>query len=196
MNKELLEQLEQLKKKAADSRDKLLQEGRLYGQYAPELQAIHEENAKALDALIATHGWPTLTKVGIEGTRLAWEIAQQANCTPDLQRKFFKLLTVAVMQEEAPKKQAALLADRIRFNEGRPQIYGTVLDWNETGELDCELQNPAMVDELRKAVDLPPFEQSRQEHQQKITAESGKPPEDFTAYRQDREQWAEKVGWR
>jgi NAD(P)-dependent dehydrogenase (short-subunit alcohol dehydrogenase family) len=32
---------------------------------------------------------------------------------------------------DAPKRQVALLTDRIRFNEDRPQIYGTVFDWNE-----------------------------------------------------------------
>ncbi len=196
MNTEFFEQLQQLHKKDTDTRQKMLEAGKLHGGYAPELQQVHRENAEALDQLIAEHGWPTVSQVGAKGAQLAWEIAQHANCTPDLQRKFFKLLGQAAAQGEAAKQHVALLSDRIRFNEGRPQIYGTVLDWNEQGELSCTLQNPDMVDELRKAVSLPPFEQSLQEQRQTIADEGGQAPEDFEAYKQQQEAWAEQTGWR
>lgn len=196
MNTELLEQLQQLHNKDTETRAKMLQAGRLHGEYAPELQQVHRENAEALDKLVSEHGWPTVLLVGAKGAQLAWEIAQHANCTPDLQRKFFKLLGQAAAHGEAAKRHVALLSDRIRFNEGRPQIYGTVLDWDEQGELTCTLQNPDMVDELRKAVSLPPFEQSLQEQRQTIIDEGGKPPADLDAYRQQQEAWAQQAGWR
>lgn len=196
MNTDLLKKLEQLKNRDLATRKKLLSEGRLYGHYDPEMRTVHTENAHALDQIIAMHGWPTISKVGIEGTRLAWLIAQHAICTPELQRNFFRLLTDAAELGDAPRKQAALLADRIRFNEGKPQIYGTVLDWNEQGEFTCELEDPDRVDELRKAVGLPPFEESRQEHEKEVLAEGGVPPEDYQAYRMRALEWARSVGWR
>lgn len=196
MNTELLEQLQQLHNKDTETRAKMLQAGRLHGEYAPELQQVHRENAEALDKLVSEHGWPTVLLVGAKGAQLAWEIAQHANCTPDLQRKFFKLLGQAAAHGEAAKRHVALLSDRIRFNEGRPQIYGTVLDWDEQGELTCTLQNPDMVDELRKAVSLPPFEQSLREQRQTIIDEGGKPPADLDAYRQQQKTWAQQAGWR
>ncbi len=93
-------------------------------------------------------------------------------------------------------KQVAFLTDRIRFNEGRPQIYGTVLDWDEGGALNCELENPEDVDARRAAVGLPPFDESLREHRNEVDAEGGNPPEDFEAYKQAGDEWARSVGWR
>lgn len=196
MDTDMLEKLEQLKKLDIATRERLLSEGRLYGQYDQEMRNVHIENAHALDKIISMHGWPTISKVGIEGTKLAWLVAQHAICTPELQRKFFRLLSEAVEKSDAPKKQAALLADRIRFNEGKPQIYGTVLDWNEQGEFTCELEDPDKVNELRKAVGMPPFEESRQKHEKEVLSEGGIPPEDYKTYRNGVLEWAKSVGWR
>jgi len=196
MDNELIEQLAQLKERDIKTRNKLLGEGRLYGQYDQELQSVHTENALALEKIVAVHGWPTISKVGIEGTRLAWLVAQHAICTPDLQRKFFKLLSEAAEKGDVPKKQVAFLSDRIRFNEGKPQIYGTVLDWNEQGEFTCELENSKNVNELRESVGLPRFEVARAEHQKEVISEGGRPPEDYGLYKEGVDAWAKSVGWR
>jgi hypothetical protein len=196
MNKELLAQLDNLKQRNIETREKLLEEGRLYGTYDEEMQHIHKENAQALDEIISIHGWPGVSKVGLEGSKSAWLIAQHAICTPNLQRKFLQYLSKAATRGDVPHKQVALLTDRIRYNEGKPQIYGTVLDWNEGGELTCKLENPEKVDELRQQVGLPPFEQSLQEHRLAVEAEGGKPPDNYKAYKQAGLDWAKSVGWR
>jgi len=196
MNNKLIGQLTQLKERDVTTNNKLLSEGRLYGQYDQELRKVHIENAHALDEIITEHGWPTISKVGIEGTRLAWLVAQHAICTPYLQRKFVSLLSEAAEKGDAPKKQLALLSDRIRFNEGKPQIYGTVLDWNEQGEFTCELENPEKVNKLRKTVGLPPFEEALEEHKEEVISKGNQPPEDYESYINGVEAWAKSVGWR
>lgn len=196
MNKELLSQLENLMQRDIETRNKLLDESRLYGVYDEEMQKVHRENAETLNKIIEQQGWPGISKVGLEGSRSAWLIAQHAICTPHLQRKFLEYITRAAESGDVPMKQVALLTDRIRFNEGKPQVYGTVLDWNENGELTCELENPEKVDMRRAKVGLQPFEQSRQEHRAEVEAEGGKPPENYTAYRQAGFDWAKSVGWR
>lgn len=195
MNHELIAQLERLKQRDIESREKLLEEGRLHGTYEEEMQNVHVENAEALNNIISSHGWPGISKVGLEGCRAAWLIAQHAICTPELQRRFLYLLKEAAAAGEVPAKQVALLTDRIRFNEGKPQIYGTVLDWDEDGDLCCELENPESVDERREDVGLPPFLTSLEEHQREVKAEGGRPPEDFRAYKQAQSKWAKNVGW-
>ena len=140
MDNELLTQLEDLRQRDIDTRTRLLKAGKLYGTYDDEMQSVHRENARALDEIISSHGWPGVSKVGLEGCRAAWLVAQHAICTPHLQRKFLEYLSDAATSGDAPYKQVALLTDRIRFNEGQPQIYGTVLDWDEDGELTCELE--------------------------------------------------------
>jgi len=196
MNRELLAQLETLIQRDKETRNKLLEEDRLYGVYDEKMQNIHSENAIALNEIISIHGWPGVSIVGLEGSRAAWLIAQHAICTPSLQRKFLEYISKAAASGDVPQKQVALLTDRIRFNEGKPQIYGTVLDWDEKGELTCELENPEKVDELREKVGLPPFHQSLQEHKAEVEAEGGKPPENYKAYKQAGSDWARSVGWR
>lgn len=196
MDEELLQYLEMLKARDLETRNKLNDEGRLYGDYHPDMQEVHRKNAYALQKIIASHGWPGLSKVGIEGASAAWLIAQHAICTPELQRRFLICLTEAAEKGDAPMRQVAFLSDRIRFNEGKRQVYGTVLDWNENGELTCELENPGMADELREAVGLPPYEQALQEQRMAVEAEGGRAPENYDAYRQAASEWAERVGWR
>ena len=195
MNDSLLSELLHMQRRDEDMRARLLAEGRLYGIYVQEMQQVHRENAHRLEELIVQHGWPGVAKVGIEGCRAAWTIAQHAICTPAAQRGFLLALSDAAQAGDAPKRLAAMLADRIRFNENRPQLYGTVLDWDEDGELTCELEDPANVDARRAEAGLPPFEEERRRQQDAVRAEGGKPPADFARYTQEKREWARSVGW-
>ena len=149
MNQQLLDELLAMAKRDSEMRARLLAAGKLYGDYAEEMQRVHKENAKRLDEIVDTYGWPGIALVGLEGCRAAWLVAQHAICTPALQRKFHAVMEQAVESGDVPKRLLACLTDRIRFNENRPQLYGTVLAWNEIGELTCELEDPANVDARR-----------------------------------------------
>lgn len=195
MNERLLHELLAMQRRDFETRSRLQREGKLYGGYADEMQQVHRENAEKLDGIISKHGWPGVALVGIEGCRAAWLIAQHAICTPDLQRKFLVLLSEAVRQADAPQQQLAFLTDRIRFNEMKPQVYGTVLDWNERGELACDIEDPSGLDSRRKAVGLRPFQEDLKRHRSEIRAEGGRPPPDFDEYRRKRDAWAKRVGW-
>jgi hypothetical protein len=195
VNQQLLDELMALKLRDTDTRSRLLKAGKLYGDYASEMQQVHRENANQLDRLIAKHGWPGIALVGLEGCRVAWFIAQHSICTPALQRKFLTLLATASENGDAPKTQTALLTDRIRFNENKPQVYGTVLDWNEQGELACEVEDPGNLDVRRKQVGLEPFQQALEKHRREVESEGGKPPADFSQYQQKGREWARSVGW-
>ena len=196
MNPAIVATLRKLAERDRRTRERLLAEGRLFGDYADEMQRVHRDNAAALADLVAAHGWPGRTLAGEEGSRLAWRIAQHSICTPGLQRGFLASLRRAVATGDAPPRQAAMLLDRIRFNEGRPQVYGTVFDWNERGELGCEIEDTAGVDARRAAVGLPPFAQSLAEQRAAVAAEGGAPPADFAAYRRRQAAWARRIGWR
>lgn len=195
MNQQLLDGLLSLKQRDIDMRTRLLSEGELYGDYAPEMQQVHRENAIALDEIVSNYGWPGISFVGLEGCRAAWLIAQHSICTPELQKKFLALLAKASESGDAPKAQVAFLTDRIRFNENRPQVYGTVLDWNENGELSCEVEDHANLDSRRQAVGLAPFQEDLENHRREVQAEGGRPPANFAQYKQKGREWAENVGW-
>jgi hypothetical protein len=196
MNEKLLDELIAMKQRDVDTRSRLVQEGRLYDGYAQEMQQVHRENARRLDELISQHGWPTISSVGLEGCRAAWLIAQHSICTPDLQRKFLELLTRAAKNGEVPKPQVAFLTDRIRFNENKPQVYGTVLDWDEKGELSCVVEDPANLDARRREMGLPAAAaDDLAAYRKEVESEGGKPPLDFAEAKRKALDWAKSVGW-
>jgi len=195
MNQPLLDELLAMARRDADMRARLLSAGKLYGDYAEEMQQVHEQNAKRLDEIVAEHGWPGISVVGLEGSRAAWLIAQHAICTPDLQRKFLAVLQRASESGDVSKRQVAFLTDRIRFNENKPQLYGTVLDWNERGELSCELEDPENVDARRREIGLPPFHEDVARHREEVERDGGKAPEDYAEYKRIGQEWASRVGW-
>jgi Family of unknown function (DUF6624) len=95
-----------------------------------EAARIDVANTDRLRAIIAEHGWPGRVLVGDEGAEAAWLIAQHADSQLDFQREALALLERAVHDGDAPASHLAYLTDRVRMNEGRPQLFGTqVADW-------------------------------------------------------------------
>ena len=113
----------------------------------------------------------------------------------ELQRKFLAALRTASENGDVPQKQVAFLTDRIRFNEGKPQVFGTVLDWDDSGELSCTVEDPANLDRRRQAVGLPAFQEDLDAHRKEVEAEGGSCPINLLDYKQKAQEWAKSVGW-
>lgn len=120
-----LRKLRGIEQRDTDTCEKLLREQRLFGTYDEEIQQVHREDAAELAGVVSRYGWPGISKVGVAGCRTARIIAQNSICTTDLQRGFLRALEEAAKSGNVPMRQVAMLTDRISFNEGRPQIYGT-----------------------------------------------------------------------
>lgn len=90
-----------------------------------EWQRIDVANTDRLRVIVAEHGWPGRSLVGDDGAHNAWLIAQPADRQLDFQREALGLLADAVLRGEAAERDLAYLADRVRTNEGREQVYGT-----------------------------------------------------------------------
>ncbi|MBK8452312.1 MAG: DUF6624 domain-containing protein [Thiofilum sp.] len=165
--------------------------------YSAKMRSLQGNNAQRLNNMIDEYGsWPTVAMVGEEGAYAAWSIAQYANEWPTLQRKFLATLNVAAARGEVTQRQLAFLLDRVRFNQGQAQFYGTFLDWDTKGELSAEIEQPETLDERRKAVGLPAYEFTRQRQMEEVAQLGGKAPSDLKAYKQAQLKWAQKLGWR
>ena len=103
--------------------------------YEPRMARVHARNAQRLRRVIESVGWPGTDLVGPDGAEAAWLILQHAIAEPDLLRSASPLLETAAREGRADPAHAAMLEDRIRFFEGRPQRYGTQLDWDAEGNL-------------------------------------------------------------
>ena len=165
--------------------------------YEPRMARVHERNAQRLRRVIEAVGWPGTDLVGPDGAEAAWTILQHAIGEPDLLRRALPLLETAAREGRADPAHAAMLEDRIRFFEGRPQRYGTQLDWDAEGNLSPgAVEDPQRLAERRLAVGLPPLEEQIEAVRKRATSEGERPPADHQAYSRARDEWAASVGWR
>ena len=165
--------------------------------YEPRMARVHERNAQRLRRVIESVGWPGTDLVSADGAEAAWLVLQHAIAEPDLLRRALPLLETAAREGRADPVHAAMLEDRIRFFEGRPQRYATQLDWDADGSLSPgEVEDPQRLAERRRAVGLPPLEERIQEARIRAASEGDRPPADHQAYASARNEWAAKVGWR
>src|SRR2546426_845935 len=125
-------------------RDALARDGSLFQGYHPRMAALHQRHGTRLAALIDAHGWPGRSRVGAASARAAWLILQHAIANPPLMRRGLTLLQGGASEGEVSPLEVAMLEDRIRTFEGRPQRYGTQFDWDEHGRLSpLPLEDPA-----------------------------------------------------
>ena len=193
LRNELLEMIE----RDQTMREELARTGELFVGYHPKMAEVHRQNAKRLDEIVAQHGWPDEDVVGKDGAEAAWLIVQHAIDQPDFQKRMFARLLEAASEGRVERWQPALLEDRIRACEGRPQKYGTQFDWDENGQMSpCpEIEDPSIVDELRASVGLTPLEQAIVGQREAIK-HSGEPvPQDIQKRRAEMKAWARSVGW-
>ena len=165
--------------------------------YEPRMARVHKRNAQRLRRVIESVGWPGTDLVGPDGAEAAWLILQHAIAEPDLLRRTLPLLETAAREGRADPVHAAMLDDRIRFFEGRPQRYATQLDWDVEGNLSPgQVEEPRRLAERRFAVGLPPLEKRIEEARHRAASEGDRPPADHQAYASAQDAWATSVGWR
>ena len=125
MNETLRDELLEMARLDRTVRAELAASGELFDVgYEPRMARVHERNARRLLRIMESVGWPGTDLVGPDGAEAAWVVLQHAIAEPDLLRRALPLLQTAAREGRACPRHAALLEDRIRFFEGRPQRYG------------------------------------------------------------------------
>jgi hypothetical protein len=176
-----------------ETRARLAADGSLFAGYHPLMEAVHRRNAARLAAVVDEHGWPGRSLVGADAAAAAFRIVQHAIGEPARMRAWLPLLRDAAARGDADAGHAAMLDDRIAALEGRPQRYGTQLDWDDAGEAMVPMggvEDPDGVDARRAAVGLPPMVWKQP------PPDDEPPPADPAARRDEMVAWARRVGWR
>lgn len=172
-------------------RAELAADGSLYEGYHPKMQAVHQRNAARLTAVLDERGWPGASSVGRDGAEAAWLIAKHAIGEPAFQRRCLRILQEAAASGDVPAWQPAMLEDRVRMFEGRPQLYVTQLERDEDGTpRPYVIEDPEQVEERRCAVGLEPLSE-------RLAREKPEPlPRDRERFEGEYQSWLLRVGWR
>lgn len=118
------------------------------------MRLVATNNADWLKAVIDEVGWPGRRLVGEDGAHAAWLLAQHSDHDPEFQRRCLGLLEDAVARKDAAGDCYAYLLDRVRVNDGRPQLYGTQFRRTDVGVEALPIEDPEHVDERRAALGM------------------------------------------
>ncbi len=119
---------------------------------------ISNNNLKELENLLSQKGWPRRSEVGPEAAAAAFYVLQHSNA--EAQQKYISMFENSCREKEASWQQYALMFDRMRMNQNKPQRFGThaYLD-PQAGNTDelYPLEDESKVDEWRKEIGLEPL---------------------------------------
>jgi hypothetical protein len=136
-------------------RAELIAAGEINETHHPRLDELNRANSSRLRQMIAVFGWPGLALVGEQGARAAWRLALHSYAEPEFMRQCRDLIDRATERDDAPRWQFAIIDDRIRVYEGRPQQYGTQLRHGPQGLEPHPIENEARVNSMRAQAGLP-----------------------------------------
>ena len=128
------------------------------------MQAIDTANTERMKAIVNRYGWPGPELVGRDGSEAAFLLVQHADLA--FQQKMLPLVEKAYRSGGLTGQDYALLMDRVRVGEGKPQVYGTQAkrfeEWNGQEPTLQPIEDEANVDKRRAEVGLPPLAEYRE----------------------------------
>jgi hypothetical protein len=116
--------------------------------------ATDAANLVRLKSIVAQLGFPTRKMVGRDGVGNAWLLTQHADTDLAFQKQVLTLLETRAGGDVRPG-DLAMLGDRIRVHEGKPQLYGSNFDLKTMQPTPIE--DSEHVDERRARVHLMPL---------------------------------------
>lgn len=121
-----------------------------------QLKAITRKHQVRMKAIIKNYGWPTISKVGLEGASAAWILVQHADDAPLFQQQCVKLLAKAWKNNEVNGSHYAYLLDKVNIAFGKKQVFGTQTHVNPlTGKsLYAPIQAESNIQNKRNEVGL------------------------------------------
>jgi hypothetical protein len=117
--------------------------------------AIDEDNLAQLASIVAKSGWPKLSVVGTRGSLAAFLVLQHAPLAQQI--KYLPMIKQRYQEGEISGQYLALLEDRVLVRQGKPQRYGTQVEFDlstRSREL-YPIANLETVDVRRKEMGMP-----------------------------------------
>lgn len=113
--------------------------------------------SERLREIVAEYGWPDRSAAGEEAADAAFLILQHSP-HHDFQSRMVQEIEALAEEGDVSGQQAALLIDRVRMHEGRPQLYGTQFEQEDDRLVLYPVADADSLDERRAAIGLPSME--------------------------------------
>jgi hypothetical protein len=123
---------------------------------AKRMLKVDKANRLWLKEIVVKHGWPGKSLVGADGARAAWLLVQHADPDVAFQRQCLDH-ALKLPRGEIDAEHLAYLTDRVLLNEGKKQMYGTMLRKEDGKLVPKPIEDEANVDKRRGELGLPPL---------------------------------------
>jgi hypothetical protein len=118
--------------------------------------SIDKANQARIDEIVKTHGWPGKKEFGQKAATAAFLVIQHS--TPEMMKRYLPVLQNAMENGDADKQSFAMLDDRVRTHEGRPQRYGSQIRGNRDTKMTFwQIEDEENVDKRRAEMGLEPL---------------------------------------
>lgn len=111
-------------------------------------EEVDVRNTERMKAIVSEIGWPTISKVGMEGASNAWLLVQHADHDVAFQEQCLQLMK-EVPTNEVERVDIAYLEDRVRVNQGRGQLYGTQFTQENNQHIPRPIEDEERINERR-----------------------------------------------
>lgn len=117
----------------------------------------HQQNEADLSAILDRQGWPLLSAVGEEAAFAATNVLTHMGL--EARQRYLPMLEAACEAGEADWNEYAPSLDRTELESGRPQVYGTQMEWSDASNayIPQNLLDPDNVDTRRAARGMEPI---------------------------------------
>ena len=121
------------------------------------VQHMDLDNLVWLKNLVKNNGVPTVAQVGESGVHWTWLLVQHADDDPQFQLSVQPIFAQRQEAGELPADDLARLTDRVLLAAGKPQRFGTQIDWY-SGQFKLKgAGNIADIEANRQALGLMPL---------------------------------------
>ncbi|MBX7096254.1 MAG: hypothetical protein K1X89_00960 [Myxococcaceae bacterium] len=129
------------------------------GEWGELVSRFDARNAARLREILDQQGWPTADQVGEDGAEAAWILALHLASDAPLMQRCLTLLESAVKRGVAPPEHLARLTDKVLLQQGKPQRYGSQLDFLPDGGTTpaAPIEAPELLESRRRALKLVPY---------------------------------------
>jgi hypothetical protein len=133
------------------------QEGREKGWGWEKIMEADRKNLLIVTAILDQYGWIDSSNIGTKASEALFYVIQHADL--EYQEKYYPMFQESVDQGASSMGHYAMMTDRILMRKGKKQRFGTQgssgnLRQGSAEMLIWPIENPAIVNELRKEVGL------------------------------------------
>lgn len=133
------------------------QEGREKGWGWEKIMEADRKNLLIVTAILDQYGWIDSSNIGTKASEALFYVIQHADL--EYQEKYYPMFQESVDQGASSMVHYAMMTDRILMRKGKKQRFGTQgssgnLRQGSAEMLIWPIENPAIVNELRKEVGL------------------------------------------